>query len=65
MATAAHRPETTLHIRRSFPHPRQKVFQAWTEAERSLKRLGPRGMPDHPSKKSKALNVLLSAVTLS
>ena len=34
MAERPTSPETTLQIRRTFAAPRQKVFEAWTEAEK-------------------------------
>ena len=37
------RPETTLHLTRTFPAPREKVFRAWTDPEELKKWWGPEG----------------------
>lgn len=37
------RPETTLHLTRTFPAPREKVFRAWTDPAELKKWFGPEG----------------------
>ena len=43
MASPKPGPETTLHLRRTFAAPREKVFQAWTEPEELKRWWGPEG----------------------
>lgn len=43
MASRNPRPETTLHLKRTFAAPREKVFRAWTEPEELKKWWGPEG----------------------
>ena len=43
MASPTSNPETTLHLRRTFPAPRDKVFRAWTDPEALKKWFGPEG----------------------
>lgn len=43
MASRTSPPETTLHLRRTFPAPREKVFKAWTDPEELKKWWGPEG----------------------
>ncbi len=43
MASQDSSPETTLHLRRTFAAPREKVFRAWTDPEELKKWWGPEG----------------------
>ena len=43
MASQTPSPETTLHLRRTFHAPREKVFRAWTDPEELKKWWGPEG----------------------
>jgi len=43
MASRKPKPETTLHLKRTFAAPREKVFRAWTEPEELKKWWGPEG----------------------
>jgi uncharacterized protein YndB with AHSA1/START domain len=43
VASSTLSPETTLHLSRKFPAPREKVFRAWTEPEELKKWWGPDG----------------------
>ena len=43
MASRKPKPETTLHLTRTFAAPREKVFRAWTEPEELKKWWGPEG----------------------
>ena len=43
MASQKPSPETTLHLRRTFHAPREKVFRAWTDPEELKHWWGPEG----------------------
>jgi uncharacterized protein YndB with AHSA1/START domain len=43
MASQKPSPETTLHLRRTFAAPREKVFRAWTDPEELKTWWGPEG----------------------
>ena len=43
MATKSPVSETTLHLKRTFTAPREKVFRAWTDPEELKKWWGPEG----------------------
>lgn len=43
MASQEPDPETTLHLRRTFAAPREKVFRAWTDPEELKTWWGPAG----------------------
>ncbi|MFQ5899553.1 MAG: SRPBCC domain-containing protein [Candidatus Methylomirabilia bacterium] len=43
MASPNRSPETTLHLKRTFAAPREKVFRAWTDPEGLKKWWGPVG----------------------